>query len=248
MNERHVGHGVPLLERRETAQTFIEHSRRIHAFIRGQIRREFRDALPQLPHRSRTVRAAFVIKRHREVNNRLQKPLSGRLLSVPDIFENIVTRVKLARVEERNAPFETSLHATFQGNVFRWLKRKQDEAPLTGAPAQPRMKTYSAQSGYVYQYAFRGQRPAATKPSGIEYAFDVTYDRKTMHRLWVFVADAAVAAWIDRNGRDLTNSERYGVAKIALRNAFDDRAPSAIHDRIAPAADEVITILEELGV
>ena len=132
--------------------------------------------------------------------------------------------------------------------MFRWLKRKQDVAPLTGAPAQPRLKTYSAQSGYVYQYAFRGQRPAAAKPTGMEYAFDVTYDRKTVHRFWVFIADVAVAEWTDRNARDLTNSERYGVAKIALRNAFDDREPSAMHDRIAPSADEVIAILDELGV
>jgi hypothetical protein len=132
--------------------------------------------------------------------------------------------------------------------VFRWFKRQQEETPLTGAPAQPRMKTYSAQSGYVYQYAFRGQRPSEGSPAGVEYAFDVTYDRKTMNRFWVFVSDDAIAAWAEQNGRDLTNSERYGVAKIALRNAFDERDPRAMHDRIAPSSDEVIAILDELGV
>ena len=31
--------------------------------------------------------------------------------------------------------------------------------PLTGAPAVRRLKSYSAQSGYVYQYFYEGQRP-----------------------------------------------------------------------------------------
>ena len=30
--------------------------------------------------------------------------------------------------------------------------------PLTGAPAVRRLKSYSAQSGYVYQYFYEGQR------------------------------------------------------------------------------------------
>jgi hypothetical protein len=134
--------------------------------------------------------------------------------------------------------------------VLSWFKRKAEgEAPLTGAPAAPRLKSYSGQSGYVYQYAFRGQRPARQgRELGVEYAFDVTYDRKNMHRLWVFIADAAVVPWMELNGRELTNSERYGVAKLALRNAFDERDPQQMHQRIAPGSDEVIAILTELDV
>jgi hypothetical protein len=113
----------------------------------------------------------------------------------------------------------------------------------------PRMKTYSAESGYVYQYVFAGQRPAGRgRQAGLEYAFDVSYDRKTHHRIWVFVADASLTPWMQANGRALTNSERYGVAKIALRNAFDQRAAARIHELIAPGADEVEAILGELGV
>jgi len=51
----------------------------------------------------------------------------------------------------------------------------------------------------------------------VEYAFDVSSDRKTHHRLWVFVADAALAPWAQENGRTLTNSERYGVATNAAK-------------------------------
>ena len=135
--------------------------------------------------------------------------------------------------------------------VLSWLKfgRKTEPSPLTGAPAMPRMKAYSAESGYVYQYVFAGQRPASRgRQAGVEYAFDVSYDRKTHHRIWVFVADTSLTPWAQANGRTLTNSERYGVAKIALRNAFDNRAPERIHEAIAPGAEEVRAILEELGV
>lgn len=134
--------------------------------------------------------------------------------------------------------------------VLSWFKRKRaEEAPLTGAPAAPRMKSYSAQSGYVYQYAFRGQRPARHgRDAGVEYAFDVTCDRKTMHRLWVFIAESALLPWTESHGRELTNSERYGLAKLSLRNAFDERDPLRMKDRIAPGPDEVIAILEELDV
>jgi hypothetical protein len=135
--------------------------------------------------------------------------------------------------------------------VLRWFQfgKKSEEAPLTGAPTKARMKTYSALSGYVYQYVFVGQRAAArSRAQGMEYAFDVCYDRKTHHRIWVFVADIALAGWASANNRTLTNSERYGVAKIALRNAFDERPPDRIHELIAPEAEEVGTILDELGV
>ncbi len=135
--------------------------------------------------------------------------------------------------------------------VLRWFKakRKPAETPLTGAPAHVRMKSYSAASGYVYQYVFAGQRPGTyAGRDGFEYAFDVTYDRRTTHRLWVFIADAATEPWETSNGRQLTNSERYGVSKIALRNAFDERDPVHIHEQIAPGPDEVCRILEELDV
>jgi hypothetical protein len=135
--------------------------------------------------------------------------------------------------------------------VLRWFQfgKKSEDVPLTGAPVKARLKTYSALSGYVYQYVFVGQRAAARNPAhGIEYAFDVCYDRKTHHRIWVFLADTALAGWVTANNRTLTNSERYAVAKLALRNAFDERPPERIHQLIAPEATEVITILEELGV
>jgi hypothetical protein len=130
---------------------------------------------------------------------------------------------------------------------FAWLKKpKLEVPPLVAPPAGPRIKTYSAASGYVYEYAFVGQR---RRERETEYVFDVSYDRAHRHPISVFVADAALGAWTEMHRRELTPSERYAVAKLALRNAFDERpAPESIHDRIAPDAGEVTTILDELEV
>lgn len=134
--------------------------------------------------------------------------------------------------------------------VLRWFRlgKKPAEAPLTGAPRKARLKTYSAESGYVYQYVFVGQRPVTSRRAGVEYAFEVCWDRKTNHRVWVLISDDALAPWVRDNGRTLTNSERYAVAKLALRNAFDTRSPERIGEPIAPGPDEARAILEELGV
>ena len=68
--------------------------------------------------------------------------------------------------------------------------------PLTGAPTVRRLKTYSAQSGYVYQYFYEGQRPLPHKSEpGTEFVFTVTADRKTSHPLSVLVPENALHAW-----------------------------------------------------
>jgi hypothetical protein len=251
VDERDLLNSSPLFQRRQAPQPLIEEPRRIHLFVDRQIRSELGDRLAHLAQGAGWVLAALMVERYREVNNGLQEQLSRTGLLQPNVFEDLVTLVKLPGVEARDALFETSLHARFMVAVLSWLKfgRKTDPAPLTGAPVKPRLKTYSAESGYVYQYVFAGQRKAERgRQQGTEYAFDVSYDRKTHHRIWVFVADASLTPWTQANERTLTNSERYGVAKIALRNAFDNRAPERIHEPIAPGADEVRTILDELGV
>src|SRR4051794_774982 len=103
--------------------------------------------------------------------------------------------------------------------------RRPTKAPLTGAPAVRRLKTYSAQSGYVYQYFYTGQRPYRDGPeSGTEFVFDISADRKTSHAISVFVGDTAAQAWEETHGRTLIGNERYAIAKMALFQAFDERA------------------------
>ena len=101
---RNVRNRFVLLESGQTAQTFIEHAQRIHAFVNRKIWGEFRDPLPELPHRANPVHATLVVERHREMNDRLKEPFTRRLFRVPDLFQNVVTGVKLASVEQGNTP------------------------------------------------------------------------------------------------------------------------------------------------
>src|SRR5208337_635001 len=105
--------------------------------------------------------------------------------------------------------------------LSRWFRKKS--AALTGAPAVRRMKTYSAQSGYVYQYFYEGQRPyLAGEESGVEFVFSISADRKTWHPVCVAVAARSLRAWEETHGRDLSSTERYAVAKMALFQALDE--------------------------
>ena len=86
-----------------------------------------------------------------------------------------------------------------------------------------RIKTYSAASGFVYQYQFQEVRPTV-KPSlpGNEYVYNVSADRKTMFPLRVVVSREALEQWAARSGRSLTGTEQYAVAKMRLFQAFDE--------------------------
>ncbi|MGA2905265.1 MAG: hypothetical protein ABSD98_15660, partial [Candidatus Korobacteraceae bacterium] len=80
-----------------------------------------------------------------------------------------------------------------------------------------RLKTYTGQTGYVYQYYFVGKRPAiegdAEAPS-TEYIFDVSADRKTTFAVSIFLPPQALAAWADTRGRSLSEPEQYAAAKL----------------------------------
>jgi hypothetical protein len=128
----------------------------------------------------------------------------------------------------------------------RWLSRKQP--PLTGAPQVRRQKTYSGQSGYVYQYYYEGHRPYdRDHERGTEYVFDVSAGRKTSARVSVLVSDAATRNWEEQHGRSLQSNERYAIAKMALFQAFDERPDPAslsapIHTRPADVEAILITL------
>jgi hypothetical protein len=126
----------------------------------------------------------------------------------------------------------------------RWLRKK--ERPLTGAPTVRRQKTYSAQTGYVYQYFYEGQRPSWPEP-GTEFVFDVTADRKTSLPVSVLVSAEALETWESENGRTLSNTERYAIAKLALFQAFDERdTPQAMREAVRVTPGGVRAILANL--
>lgn len=86
-----------------------------------------------------------------------------------------------------------------------------------------RVKTYSASTGYVYQYQFQDVH-SAQKPAepGNEYVYYVSADRKTMFPIRIFVRRSALDAWSKQNSRVLTGTEEYALAKMRLFQALDD--------------------------
>jgi len=85
-----------------------------------------------------------------------------------------------------------------------------------------RMKTYTGEQGYVYQYYFVGKRPASGANPGQEYMFDVTSDRKTTYAVSVVLPERLIAAWAVEHGRQLTDAEQYGAVKMRLFQGFDE--------------------------
>ena len=132
--------------------------------------------------------------------------------------------------------------------MFDWFRKK--EAPLTGAPKVLRQKTHSAESGYVYQYFYEGQRPARREAStGAQFVFNVSADRKSSFPVSVFLSDEAVESWQREHGRDLSSTERYAVAKLALFQAFDQRpSPDAMNQEVCVQAPDVESFLATLDI
>ncbi len=120
-------------------------------------------------------------------------------------------------------------------NGFCWMFRRLFQrrparpatvpGPLHGAPAVQRQKSYSAQTGYVYQYFYQGYRGSERAgQDGNEYVFQVTSDRKSSFPLTIFLPASAVELWQRGHGRALTATEQYAAVKMALFEAFDERA------------------------
>ena len=132
--------------------------------------------------------------------------------------------------------------------MFDWFRKK--EAPLSGAPAVRRQKTYSAESGYVYQYFYEGQRPAQRDgKTGVQFVFNVSADRKSSFPVSVFVSDDVLESWQQRHDRQLGSTERYAIAKMSLFRAFDQRpAPDAMREEVRVQAEDIESILATLDI
>jgi hypothetical protein len=115
-----------------------------------------------------------------------------------------------------------------------------------------RMKTYTGEPGYVYQYYFVGKRPALPGESeapASEYVFDVSSDRKTTYAVSVFLGEEAVSAWARRHGRLLNEAEQYAAVKMRLFRAFDEiEDMMASGRRLQVDAGTLQDLLEVLGV
>jgi hypothetical protein len=86
-----------------------------------------------------------------------------------------------------------------------------------------RVKSYSAATGYVYQYYFyEVQKARRGTTTGSEYVYMVSVDRKKVFPLRIFVAREGIEKWGRGAGRALTGTEEYAVAKMRLFEALDE--------------------------
>jgi hypothetical protein len=131
--------------------------------------------------------------------------------------------------------------------VFKsfFAKKKQ---PLSGIPSIRRLKTYTAQSGYVYHYFYEGHRDfRAGDDHGLEFVFSISPDRKSWHDTAVLLSAAAVAQWEQSHARELSSTERYAVAKMALFQAFDERPePVQMKGEVRVRAADIEAIIDNL--
>jgi hypothetical protein len=114
--------------------------------------------------------------------------------------------------------------------------------PNNGLMVRPeavrRVKSYSAATGYVYQYYFyEVQKTRRGSALGSEYVYMVSVDRKKVFPLRIFVQREGLEKWGHAAGRELTGTEEYAVAKMRLFEALDEvpdlanRQPELVVDR-----------------
>jgi hypothetical protein len=117
-----------------------------------------------------------------------------------------------------------------------------------------RVKSYSAADGYVYQYYFfEGNRAQRDGSPGGEFTYVISVDRQSAFRFKIFVHQSALEAWARQNGRPLSSSEEYAVAKMRLFQAFDEGAvkpPAQGQPEVEVAVDDsnLESLLEQLGI
>jgi hypothetical protein len=112
-----------------------------------------------------------------------------------------------------------------------------------------RVKTYTAQTGYVYEYYFVGQRDAVCEGQpATEYIFDVISDRRARYSVSVLLLQEAGRAWAGSHGRALGSPELYAAAKLRLQQGFDEISDMLAEGRsLVVDAANIEALLAPLG-
>lgn len=94
---------------------------------------------------------------------------------------------------------------------------------MPSADTPRRVKSYSAATGYTYQYVFHEIRKGRRGfTAGNEYVYLISADRKTSFPLVIFIGRDVARGWSKRAGRDLSGTEEYAAAKMRLFQALDE--------------------------
>lgn len=140
------------------------------------------------------------------------------------------------------------------------MERARPSSRLTPAHSPPnnagmpkpetvrRIKSYSAESGFVYQYQFQDVHAAKQgKLRGNEYVYYISADRKKMFPARIFVDLDALNRWAKATSRALTGTEEYAVAKMRLFQAFDEgKELSATSPALVVDESNLNSLLERL--
>jgi len=101
----------------------------------------------------------------------------------------------------------------------------------------------------VYRYYYQGRRSYRTGGvAGTEFVFSVSADRRAWRDAGIMIADAAVAAWQNAHQREISSTEMYALAKMALFRAFDERSdPARIEGDVPVSEADIEAIAATLG-
>jgi hypothetical protein len=120
--------------------------------------------------------------------------------------------------------------------------RHSNNPPMARPDAVRRVKSYSAANGYVYQYCFYEVNRISDHDGPVgEFIYAISADRKSSFGLRILVRKSALEAWARTNGRPLTSSEEYAVAKMRLFQAFDEGSVPLTAD----AASQLSLVVDE---
>jgi hypothetical protein len=110
-----------------------------------------------------------------------------------------------------------------------------------------RVKSYSAATGYVYQYYFyETQKTRRGSSGGTEYVYMVSRDRKKVFPLRILVRGDAVETWSRAAGRALSGTEEYAAAKMRLFQALDEIEEVEAHADLEVDAANLNELLGQL--
>jgi hypothetical protein len=126
--------------------------------------------------------------------------------------------------------------------MITWLRNLFDKppAPLKGVPKVRREKTYSADTGYVYQYFYQGYREARRgEDVGHEHLFRVSSGRTSRFDLRIFLSRRALEPWEKTNNRELIPTEQYALVKLSLFRAFDERQDFGEDSEVIVTSEQV---------
>ncbi len=125
---------------------------------------------------------------------------------------------------------------------------QSNNAPMPKPETVRRIKSYSAENGYVYQYQFQDVHPVQRDAAkGNEFIYYVSADRKTMFPIRIFVGRETLDQWTKQTGRALTGTEEYAVAKMRLFQALDEVADFATaRPELTVDATNLPSLLERL--